>query len=399
MTHDRVADAPAYGETCYDPRSNIAKLIQPLDMDVLTAAKERIGHLLDTFDTLAVSFSGGKDSLAVLNLVSEVYAERGIRQKVKVFFRDEELIPDAVIDFVQGIYASGKYDFAYYAIPLKSEKFVLGRKYDYVQFDPSRKWLRQPPPYAIRLPEGDRRVFDQYSADEFICARYRGRVAVVNGIRAQESLIRFRSCVNKKNDNYINATKCPRVKFAKPIYDWSEDDIFKYFCRRHIQYCPIYDAQTWNNEPLRVSTPLHAEAAKRFGKLKTLYPKYYEGLITLFPEMLAQARYYSSLSADAEFSQYPHTFDGLLQYVEAKIDEPRIRALAKRKVVRAWGTRLDCERRGMKNLGGYSLRHLFKAVQTGAYKREILPAPVGASDFAFEGLPVPDDPSAITRRR
>ncbi len=396
MTHE--ADAPAYGETCYRPDCNMARLIRPLDMDVLTAAKERIGHLLDTFDTLAVSFSGGKDSLAVLHLVEEVYRERGIREKVKVFFRDEELIPDAVVDFVQGICMSGRYDFAYYAIPLKSTKFVLGRNYNYVQFAPSRKWLRQPPPYAIRLADGDRRVFDQYTADEFICARYRGRVAVVNGIRAQESLMRFRSCVNKKNDSYITATKCARVKFAKPIYDWSEDDVFKYFCRRKIQYCPIYDAQTWNNEPLRVSTPLHAEAAKRFGKLKTLYPEYYEGLITLFLEMLAQARYYSSLSADAEFSRYPHTFDGLLRYVEEKIDEQCLRALAKRRVVRAWTTRQRLERQGKKNLGGYSLRHLFKAVQTGAYKREILPAPLSASDFAFEGLPVPSDPSAITRR-
>lgn len=40
MTHE--ADAPEYGETCYRPGSNIARLIQPLDMDVLTAAKERI---------------------------------------------------------------------------------------------------------------------------------------------------------------------------------------------------------------------------------------------------------------------------------------------------------------------------------------------------------------------
>lgn len=384
-----MTDTPEIGECGYTS-AGIQKYIQPLDIDVLTAAKERINHLIDTFDTLAVAFSGGKDSLTVLELVEEVYRERGITEKVKVFFRDEELIPDVVIDFVQKLYESGRFEFYYFAIPLKSTKFVLGRNYNYVQFDPNREWLRQPPPYAIRLEAGDKRVFDQYSADSFICSRFRGRVAIVTGIRAQESLIRFRACINKKNDNYINDTKDSRVKITKPIYDWTEDDIFKFFCRRKIQYCAIYDAQTWNGESLRVSTPLHAESAKRFNKLKTLYPKFYEGLITLFPEMLVQGAYYNELDTSGEFSQYEHTIDGLFKYINDKLDDPKQRALAIKRVCTSWKTRTKLTKGNPQLIAGYSLWRLFKSVQTGAYKREIMPHAATPAEYRFEGLEVPE---------
>ena len=92
----------------------------------------------------------------------------------------------------------------------------------------------------------------------------KGKIAFINGIRADESLIRLASCLSKKNENYINSTAVPNVKLCKPIYDWSQDDIFLYFYKKNIKYCGIYDMQVLNRDQLRVATPLHAENAKRF---------------------------------------------------------------------------------------------------------------------------------------
>ena len=136
-----------------------------LDTDVLTAAKERIRKLVDIFDTLVVCFSGGKDSLVVLHLMQEVYDELGIKQKLKVIFRDEEVIPDDVIEFVQQVYKSGKFDFTYYCLQLKSEKFIMGEKAAYIQWDKNRKHIREVPDFAVTDWDN---VYDQYSADERI---------------------------------------------------------------------------------------------------------------------------------------------------------------------------------------------------------------------------------------
>ncbi len=353
------------------------KAVRYLSIDVLTAAKQRIAHVLDTFDEVHVAFSGGKDSLATLHLVEEVFREQEATAKVSVFFRDEELIPDDVIDFVLGHALSGRYDFRYVAVPMQSHKFILGQSIDYVQWDWRREWLRPKPAIALTdLGAGSERIYSQYDMDEALFAHVRGKVAVVTGIRADESLVRYRSCVNKQNENYITATDTAKVKLVKPIYDWSQADVFRYFYDRGIQYCSIYDEQTWNRMGLRVSTPLHAESAKRFGKLRTLYPVFYEQLIRLFPEMLAQEKYWDSMDIYGVIAGYPASWAGVHQYVNQRIADPHQRELARKRVEMARKIRENNLRDGKGsagNFGGYPILYVFKQVINGAYKRVIQP--------------------------
>jgi predicted phosphoadenosine phosphosulfate sulfurtransferase len=56
-----------------------------LDANVYDKAIERINHIYDSFDKIVVSFSGGKDSTAVLNCVLNVARERN-RLPLKVVF-------------------------------------------------------------------------------------------------------------------------------------------------------------------------------------------------------------------------------------------------------------------------------------------------------------------------
>lgn len=347
-----------------------------IDSDVYTEAKKRIKHIINAFDTILVCFSGGKDSLCTLKQVEEVYKEMGINEKVKVVFRDEELIPDDVIDFVKEMAESGQYDFRYYAIPLKSSKFILGTTYDYVQWDKDREWLRQPPDYAIRLEEGDNRVFDQYTADEFICKDLKGKVAMLTGIRSDESLIRFRSCVNKRNENYINAVKSSkRIMLCKPIYDWTEKDIFVYFHHNNVRYCPIYDAEMLNGQQLRVSTPLHAESSKKFDKLKTLYPVFYDQLVELFPEMIVQGMYWKQYERKSVIDGYDHSFNGIHKFIDDTITDKNQNKLAHERVKMCESMRRKREREGTAgdNFGGYPILYVFKTIIAGQFKRTIQP--------------------------
>jgi len=45
--------------------------------------------------------------------------------------------------------------------------------------------------------------------DEFSAAPLKGKVGFLTGIRADESIVRLRSCINKKNENYITAPNPP----------------------------------------------------------------------------------------------------------------------------------------------------------------------------------------------
>jgi predicted phosphoadenosine phosphosulfate sulfurtransferase len=364
-----------------------SKLKKYIDVDVLTEAKKRIVHMINTFDTIVVMFSGGKDSLVTLNLVQEVYDELGITEKLKVVFRDEELIPDDVINFVMEKRNSGKYEFYYVAVPLKSHKFVLGETLDYIQWDPEREWLRPKPEFAI---VNDGTILSQYEADEYIvqACGFKGKIAFVTGIRADESLVRFRSCVNKKNENYINATKIKNVKLVKPIYDWSESDVFKYFHDREIEYCMIYDKQMLNGEGLRVSTPLHAESAKRFGKIRTIYPQYYQQLVNIFPEMLVQERYWDDYDRYGIIEKYEPSWNGIINYINDHIKDPVQRKLNVQRVIECKRMRERKMKEGnSKTLGGYPILYVFKAIMSGNVKRVIQPvSSVSQKEREYEGL-------------
>jgi predicted phosphoadenosine phosphosulfate sulfurtransferase len=243
--------------------------------DVLTEAKYRVRHIMATFDQIWVAFSGGKDSLVVLRLVREIMDEDGLaNDPVNCLFRDEEVINQVVLDFVNSYRTDPRYNMRYYAIPLKSSKFILGESVTYIQWDDSRKWARPKPEYAITsvpgMPAGG--AFSQQEADAAVFTGVPGKIAVLTGIRADESLVRFNSCCVKKNENYINSTGTPNVKLCKPIFDWSEKDVFRYFYDRQIEYCALYDAQVWNGNNLRVATPMIAESAKVFSLLRSLDP-------------------------------------------------------------------------------------------------------------------------------
>lgn len=350
----------------------MARVKRFIEANVYDEAKRRIHHILDLHDSAVVCFSGGKDSLATLYLVREVYEERGLGN-VQVMFRDEEFIPSVVIDFVSSFRSKDWLDLHYFCVPLLSSRFVLGKTTDYVQWDEDRPHIREKPDYAITLrPEDKGLVLDQFSGDDYFVDRLglKGKVAFINGIRASESLIRLRSSVEKLNDNYINASSSKRVAMCKPIFDWEENDVFRYFYEKSIPYCAIYDSQIWAKQILRVATPMVSEGAKRINKLKYIDPVLYQQCVEAFPEMDVQARYWSDYRKHLKDEEQRHSasIPAIRRWIAENITEPNQLGLA----MHEYGGIMV---RRKNDPGGYPLKNIFRHFLTGAYKKRLLPLP------------------------
>jgi len=338
---------------------------KPLGINVLDAAKKRIHHVFDTFDTVVVAFSGGKDSLVCVHLVHEVMKERGIKSPLKVFFKDQELIPDDVINFVNEYRQKDWIDLDWYCLPLHCTKYILGQVFNYVQWDSKRDYLRPIPEWAIKGNTDE--TYGRDSFDRFTLSKHKGRVAYITGVRCDESIMRLRSILEKAGKECYVSNSCEsRLKLVKPIYDWTENDVFKFIMQEEIRYCEIYDMQHLVGRQLRVASPLQSEAAKDFHFLRQSHPEYYQRLVKLFPEMMVQERYNDQVDRNMLMDGYGVSFDGIKGYINENLTEPDQLALAFKRLE-------QYRQHNRKNPKAYPVNEIFRYFIRGGFRKKMMP--------------------------
>jgi 3'-phosphoadenosine 5'-phosphosulfate sulfotransferase (PAPS reductase)/FAD synthetase len=301
-----------------------------LDIDCVEAARKRIRHVYDTFDTVCVQFSGGKDSTAVLYLAKEVHEERGLGP-VKVIFRDEEMVSPLVLEYVNKVRNYDWVDMEWYCLPYGSEVWVLGVRDPVVLWSqyredngrrvrPIPEWAITAAHFGVSSDEGLPESIDYYTMQGKT-----GSVAFITGVRANESMVRYRSLVQKLHENYIvspyKMKKSIPLKFAKVIYDWQTDDVLKFISEEHgAPYCEYYDLAALTGSNTRVGIPLHSVAIRRIGDVVATEPGFYDRLYDCWPEIDTQRRWWKDFDIEALINRYASDgFDGAKRCINENI--------------------------------------------------------------------------------
>jgi predicted phosphoadenosine phosphosulfate sulfurtransferase len=220
----------------------MAYAVRRLGVNVLAAAQRRIAEAFDATERAYVSFSGGKDSTVLLDLVMQEAALR--RRRVGVLFVDLEAQYAHTIAHVQRCYDRYAHliDPYWVALPLNLRNAVSQYEPQWMCWDPDRRadWVRQAPPIAItdegRFPWFRRRMEFEDLVPEFARWYADGRPTVCFvGIRTQESLNRWRSIASttkaRQGDWCWSTVVAGGVFNAYPIYDWQTEDIWTYHAR------------------------------------------------------------------------------------------------------------------------------------------------------------------------
>lgn len=207
------------------------------EKNVYDAAIERINYLYDLYDEIVVSFSGGKDSTAVLNLTIEVARERN-RLPVRAIFFDEEAIHPPTIEYVERVRKNPDVKLEWFCLPVKHRNACSNEQPFWYCWNPEEKnlWVRDMPEGAITEHPGFK--FGD-SFQDFSCKVMKGNAVQLTGIRTQESLRRYQVIARKKNDAFIGNTG--KMAAAYPIYDWSSEDVWRLILEKGYDYNHTYD--------------------------------------------------------------------------------------------------------------------------------------------------------------
>jgi len=261
------------------------------NINVYDATQERIKFIFDNFERIYVSFSGGKDSGVMLNLMLDYMRKHDIKKKIGLMVLDNEANYEQSLVFMHSILQKNLdlLDVYWCCLPITLPCTVSSYAFEWQCWGERDKdrWIRPLPKETYIVHIGNHK-FDffqedmQYDEfwDKFGDWYAQGKsCACLIGIRTAESLNRFRAIMNedkvslhgqswtKKNTEYVYN--------CYPIYDWRTEDIWTANVKFDWEYNSLYDIFYKAGVPvhkMRVASPFMSESKSSLGLYRVIDP-------------------------------------------------------------------------------------------------------------------------------
>jgi predicted phosphoadenosine phosphosulfate sulfurtransferase len=304
------------------------------EKNVYEASVERIEYVFNNFERIYVSFSGGKDSGVMLNLVIDYMRKHNIKKKVGIQILDNEANYIHSLNFMHSILQANRdlFDIYWCCLPVTLPCTVSSYAVDWQCWgeDDKSRWVRPMPTddYIVNI---DNHPFDFFVEnmhyDEFwdgFAEWYSNGEKCANliGIRTSESLNRYRAIMNEQK--IMLDGKCWTKKNTEhtynvyPIYDWMSVDVWKSNDLFEWDYNKLYDIFYRAGVPvgsMRVASPFMSESKSSLSLYRVIDPECWARLCARVHGANFMATYGKQLSYSTFSLPEGHTWKSFVKFL------------------------------------------------------------------------------------
>ena len=326
--------------------------------NVYELTQERLKMIFEEFDNIYISFSGGKDSGALLNLCIDYIRQNSLKRKIGIFHMNYEVQYSMTIDYVNRVLETNRDILDVYRICVPFRVTTCTSMYQsyWRPWDEQKKeaWVREMPKDAMKVdkfPFYNRKMWDYDFQIEFSrwlhLQKAARRTCCLVGIRTQESYNRWRTIyrgVKKQYKNCMWSTEIDEnVYNLYPLYDWKTEDIWVANGKFGWDYNKLYDLYYQAGVSLdrqRVASPFINEAIESLALYKVIDPDTWGKMIGRVNGIGFAGLYGNTHAAGRKSIRLPegYTWKSFMEFLLSTLTEhTRNRYLAKLKTsIRFW---------------------------------------------------------------
>lgn len=270
-----------------------------LTINVYDALQERFHYLFQEFDNIYISFSGGKDSGVLLNMLMDFKRANYPDRTIGLFHQDFEAQYSVTTQYIDRTFKRllPEVEAYWVCLPMATRTALSSYEMYWYPWDDTKKdiWVRPMPeyPYVINLEHPFTHY--RYRMHQEDLAKQFGRfykethgnkkTVCLLGMRADESLQRYSGFLNKKygyNGLCWISQQFKDVWCASPLYDWTVNDIWTANYRFSYDYNHLYDLYYkagLTPDQMRVASPFNEYSKDSLNLYRVIDPEIWAKLV------------------------------------------------------------------------------------------------------------------------